>query len=125
MLLNSFAVFLGGGIGALFRFVFSELLPMSRWGIPFTIIFVNFLGCFIMGFIDSLYENKMPSAQIRHFAMIGLLGGFTTFSSFSLEFSTLLKNGYVMHSLLYIVVSVLLAVLGFWAGYFLAKICFK
>ncbi|MCL2144381.1 MAG: fluoride efflux transporter CrcB [Endomicrobia bacterium] len=122
MFQNAFAVFFGGAFGALFRFLISEFFPVSRWGIPFTIIAVNFLGCFIMGFIDSLYENGSQSIHVKHFVIIGFLGGFTTFSAFSLEFSTLVKNGNFVSSIVYLSVSMSLAIFGFFAGYMLAKV---
>lgn len=122
MIQNALAVFLGGAFGALFRFLISEFLPLNKLGIPFTIIVINFAGCFVMGFIDSLYENKIQSSQIKYFVMAGLLGGFTTFSTFSLEFATLLKQGNVLLSAVYASVSVMTAIAGFFAGYMLAKI---
>ena len=122
MVMNALAVFFGGAFGALFRFLISEFLPVIKWGMPFTIIGVNFFGCFVMGFLDSLCENKIPSTQVKHFLMIGLLGGFTTFSTFSLEFSNLVKQGNIMHSFVYVFLSVFTAIAGFWIGYWLAKI---
>jgi CrcB protein len=122
MLQNALAVFAGGAFGSLFRFLISEFFPLNKFGIPFTIILVNFAGCFVMGFTDSLYESKIQSAQIKHFLMVGLLGGFTTFSTFSLEFANLLKQGDIARSFLYAAVSVLMAFVGFFAGYMLAKI---
>ena len=122
MFQNALAVFFGGAFGALLRFLISEFFPVSKWGIPFTIIAVNFLGCFIMGFIDSLYENGPQNGYVRHFVIIGILGGFTTFSAFSLEFSNLVKNGNFVLSVIYLSVSISLAVFGFFAGYMLAKI---
>jgi CrcB protein len=122
MIQNALAVFFGGAFGALFRFLISEFFPVSKWGIPFTIIAINFIGCFIMGFADCMFENRIHGSHVRYFVMSGLLGGFTTFSAFSLEFSTLLRQGNVIHSFVYVSVSVLTALLGFFAGYMLAKI---
>lgn len=122
MIQNALAVFFGGAFGALFRFLISEFFPVVKWGIPFTIIIVNFLGCFVMGFFDSLYENKIPHSQVKHFLTVGLLGGFTTFSTFSLEFANLIKNGDFIHSFTYLFVSVFMALAGFFAGYILAKL---
>lgn len=122
MIQNALAVFFGGAFGALFRFLISEFFPVVKWGIPLTIIIINFAGCFIMGFVDSLFENKIPHSQVKHFLTIGLLGGFTTFSTFSLEFSNLIKNGNFLNSFIYLFVSVFMALAGFFAGYMLAKI---
>jgi len=121
MVANAVAVFFGGALGALSRFLFSEFLPMSKWGIPFTIMFVNFSGCFVMGALDSFFENQGAGPGAKHFLMIGFLGGFTTFSAFSLEFANLMKNNGLAISAVYVVLSVFTALFGFFAGYMLVK----
>ncbi|MDR2426138.1 MAG: fluoride efflux transporter CrcB [Endomicrobium sp.] len=122
MIGNILAVFFGGALGALFRFLISEFLPVIRWGIPFTIIIVNFTGCFIMGFADSFYESKIVDSYIRYFLTVGLLGGFTTFSTFSLEFYGLIKSGNIAGSFIYLFISVFMSLAGFIAGYTAARL---
>ncbi|AKL97558.1 fluoride efflux transporter CrcB [Endomicrobium proavitum] len=121
MLKNAIAVFLGGAFGSLFRFLISEALPVVKYGIPFTVIFINFAGCFIMGAADGVFEICQPAKVTKHFLTVGLLGGFTTFSAFSLEFSTLIKSGSYGGASLYLLISIFMALLGFWLGYFLIK----
>jgi CrcB protein len=122
MIQNALAVFIGGAFGSLFRFLISEFFPLTRWSIPFTIIIINFAGCFIMGFADSFYESRISDTQIKIFLMTGLLGGFTTFSTFSLEFYGLIKSGNFAGSFLYLFISVFMALAGFAAGYAAARL---
>ncbi len=118
---KALAVFFGGAFGALFRFLLSEFFPLSRWGIPFTIIFINFAGCFIMGAADAFFDKDSSGSHLKHFVVIGLLGGFTTFSSFSLEFSNLMRDNNIIGSFAYVAISVIMALSGFWFGYMLVK----
>ena len=122
MFANAVIVFLGGAFGSLSRFFITEAMPIHRWGIPFTIMLVNFAGCFIMGFIDSLTDGSMAGDRMKHFAVVGFLGGFTTFSSFSLEFGNLAKAGSFLNSFMYLILSVFTGLAGFFAGYMLAKV---
>ena len=121
MLLNAAAVFFGGAIGSLFRFLIAEFLPMKKFGIPLTIIVVNILGCFIMGMADAFFESRTAATQYRYFITVGLLGGFTTFSAFSLDFANLIKNGQMISGAIYVLISVVFALIGFWLGYSLIK----
>ena len=59
MALNIFAVFFGGAFGALFRYLLTLAVPLNKFGIPITIMLVNFVGCLFMGFMDSISENKL------------------------------------------------------------------
>lgn len=93
--LNYLWVFIGGGVGACARywlsgFVFRFLPP----NFPYGVLTVNILGCFIIGFIMIGFEERfMVQPAVRIFLTIGILGGFTTFSSFSYETIQLLHDG--------------------------------
>ncbi|MDR3112866.1 MAG: fluoride efflux transporter CrcB [Endomicrobium sp.] len=121
MFLNAAAVFFGGAFGAMFRFLISEIFPLSRFGIPITIMLVNFIGCFLMGLADGFFEKFSLQSHYRHFFTVGLLGGFTTFSTFSLEFANLIRSGHFINGAIYAAVSVITALIGFWLGYSLIK----
>ncbi len=84
-------VFLGGGLGAVCRFLVSRTinqLPLPT-KFPFGTFAVNMVGCFVIGFLfQSINDNLVPK-RIQLFLVTGFLGGFTTFSSFSLESANL------------------------------------
>ena len=88
------AVLLGGGIGALLRFLLSrvinEALPKN---FPWGILFVNIIGCLLIGFLAAILVGKVTMSPFwRAGIFIGFLGGFTTFSSFSLDTISLLQT---------------------------------
>lgn len=107
------AVLVGGAIGSLLRFLSSrainEFMPKNY---PWGIWVVNILGCFVMGIFAGLILHKyINSVFIRTLLTIGLLGGFTTFSSFSLDTLVLAQNNQIGLALVY-VFSTLLLTLG-------------
>jgi fluoride exporter len=103
---NLLLVFIGGGIGSclryLMQFVFNKSDGMS---FPFSTFIVNILGCLAIGIIAGMiYKYKLNGAY-GLLLVTGLLGGFTTFSSFGLEFVQLLKNNQTGIALLYAIMS--------------------
>lgn len=106
---NYLLVFLGGGIGASARYWMSgavyRILPTD---FPYGNLVVNILGCFLIGLMMSIVQERFiipPSYRV--FLAIGILGGFTTFSSFSYETIALLESGQVITASLNVVVTVL------------------
>ena len=106
-------VMIGGALGTLARYVVSVLaLPISR-DLPWGTILINVAGSFVIGFFGTLTlaHGRFPvSENIRLFVMIGLCGGFTTFSSFSLQTLDLLRSGAVLRASINIVASLLLCI---------------
>ena len=101
-----FLIALGGGIGSILRFLLSAGVhnwfhKVYFWGT----ISVNIIGSFIIGLAWAFFEQHIEQENLRFVVMIGLLGGFTTFSSFSLESITLLKNGDFKMAISYILIS--------------------
>jgi CrcB protein len=96
--MNYVYVFLGGGIGAAARYYLSG--AVYRWlptNFPYGNLVVNLLGCFAIGvFMTSLEERFLVIPTLRLFLTVGILGGFTTFSSFSFETIALFRNGEVL-----------------------------
>ena len=87
------AIGLGGGAGAILRVALGKLLPTVILGIPFQILLVNILGCLMMGLLtEMLPMYEYISNNILSFLISGFLGGFTTFSSFTLEFGLLFER---------------------------------
>ena len=92
-------VFVGGGLGALLRY----LLGLIAQG-PLTTLAINVAGCFLIGLLV-----LMPAGNMRLFLAVGLLGGFTTFSAFSLDALRLWQDGQPWQALAYILASLLLS----------------
>lgn len=112
-------VALGGALGSLLRFgVMGWMGRMFPGAFPYGTLCVNIAGSFVMGaFIGSLARFIPEHAQaLRLFVAVGLLGGFTTFSAFSLDSITLLENGAWAQAALYITASVCGAVFALFAG---------
>ncbi len=116
-------VMIGGALGSLARYLVSLLaLPISR-DLPWGTIGINIAGSFIIGFFGTLTlaQGRYPvSDDLRLFVMVGLCGGFTTFSSFSLQTLDLLRGGAVLRAGINIVLSVVLCVLAVAAGHLIA-----
>lgn len=91
-------VFIGGGIGSLARYGLVLLIRPHSPGFPMGTLAVNLIGCAVIGLIAGrlhpiLSASPAPDDRAWAFLAIGVLGGFTTFSSFALEFSQLLRDG--------------------------------
>lgn len=116
-------VVLGGALGTLARYLISlAALPISQ-SLPWGTIFINILGSFIIGLFGTLTlaHGRYPvSENFRLFVMIGICGGFTTFSSFSLQTLDLLRNGAMVRAAINIAASVVLCVSAVALGHFIA-----
>ena len=119
-MLNYLIVFLGAGFGGAFRHGVNLLgLRLGLTEFPFATFFINVSGSLIMGLAAGYFAFKLqhPWAQhLRLFMTTGILGGYTTFSTFSLEAVLLFERGAVLYSVLYAVGSVILGILGLVAG---------
>ena len=117
------AIALGGGIGALGRhFLSSAVVAIMGSAFPWGIFVVNILGGFLMGLIVELGALKIDySLETRAFLTTGLLGGFTTFSAFSLDASLLIERGEWMGAMLYVAGSALLSIVALFAGLWLGR----
>ena len=89
--MNSLMVGLGGFVGANLRYWAGVLIP-TRGALPIT-FFINILGAFLIGIISGWALKSAPNPQLVLFLKVGLCGGFTTFSSFSLEAWQMLESG--------------------------------
>ncbi|MEO1537650.1 MAG: fluoride efflux transporter CrcB [Pseudomonadota bacterium] len=119
------SVALGGAIGASLRFLFSAgvFRLMGTTGFPVAIISVNVIGSFLMGVFVVLAAQR-GLTHLSPFVMTGILGGFTTFSAFSLEAVTLFERGAFGQAAIYVLASVSLSILGLMAGLAIARSVF-
>ena len=119
------AVGCGGCIGSIMRYLVSgwaQTLSKSA-SFPVGTLSVNVLGCFAIGLLGGYADNiEAFSATTRSFLLIGLLGGFTTFSTFSYETLGLLRDGQPAAALANVLVHVLSGLFAVWAGYALSTI---
>ena len=107
------SVALGGAVGAVCRYWVSIcLLPMTSYKFPYATLSVNVAGSLLMGVLYVLIVEKggLPD-QARHTLMVGFLGAFTTFSTFSLDAISLWQNGGQLTALIYVVATVALCLL--------------
>jgi CrcB protein len=111
-------VFIGGGLGSTLRHLVNITCPRYLGThFPYHTFIINITGSIIMGLIAGYLAFKGDASQSwRLFLMTGILGGYTTFSAFSLDSALLYERGEIGLSLLYVLGSVLLSILGLFAG---------
>jgi CrcB protein len=117
------AIALGGAIGALARyFLSSQITHVAGSGFPWGILTVNILGCFVMGVIAELGALSWNlSPEMRAFLTTGLLGGFTTFSAFSLDTVVLIERGDFFGGMAYVAASIAGSIGALFAGLAIVK----
>jgi len=117
------AVALGGALGSLLRyFVASAIQSVASPGFPWGIFVVNISGGFVMGLIVELGALKLQiSPEVRAFLTVGILGGYTTFSTFSLDSVLLIQRGAYLSAAAYIAGSAALSILALFAGLWVVR----
>ena len=117
------AIAVGGSLGAVSRYCMStSTYQWLGFGFPYGTLAVNLLGSLAMGFLSELLVDRFHvSDEIRIGLLAGFLGSFTTFSTFAIDVLQLGTNQSAVKAIFYILLSVLLCVLGAWAGLLAAK----
>lgn len=114
----------GGAIGAMSRYGLSVLVGRF-WSasFPLATLLANIIGSCLMGILIGVLARTTPamSNEIRLFVAVGVLGGFTTFSSFSLDTIFLIERGALAQALLYIGLSVVVCLLGLYLGLLISR----
>ncbi len=122
-----FAVAVGGAIGAVGRLLVAR--QMAHWlgtGFPWGTLTVNILGSFVMGVLIEIMALRWSvGTEVRAFMVVGILGSFTTFSSFSLDVSVLFERGQMLASGGYMLASVALSLLGLFSGLHIVRWVFS
>ncbi len=129
-MINILLIAFGGAIGAVLRH--SSFLLITSAGFfrnqifPYQTLIVNVIGSFLAGilyyFMIKNFANFDP--KIKNFLLVGVLGGYTTFSAFSLDFFRLFEAGQIQFAMIYALTSVALAILALFFGFYLMKLCF-
>ncbi len=112
------AVFIGGGLGSVLRFFITFFMTkVFPYPFPYGTLTANFLGCFTIGILMAIFTHKIDNQEIKLFFTTGMMGGLTTFSTFSYESVNLLKGDSFIKGISYISASLfgclLLSFIGF------------
>ena len=121
---NYLYVFFGGGLGASLRYWLSGVIPRYTGSqFPYGILIVNIVGCFFIGFLMSALEDRfIVNPSLRIFLTIGILGGFTTFSTFSYETIAMMRDSEFLRASLYVGLSLSLGLGGTHVGSLIGKL---
>lgn len=121
-MLRYFIIALGGAIGTVSRYFVSGLdYKYSQGVFPISTLVINVSGSLIIGFLWGLFERFAISPNTRSFIFMGLLGGYTTFSTFSLETFNLMRDGEYRIAFINVFLSVVLSIAVVFIGYFVSK----
>ena len=116
--MNYLLVFVGGGLGSVLRYIVNIVCPrLFGAAFPYHTFIINITGSTVMGLIAGyLALRGEAAASWRLFLMTGILGGYTTFSAFSLDAGLLYERGELGLAALYVLGSVVLSIIGLFAG---------
>ena len=122
-MVNLIYVASGGAIGAVLRYLIQNFIRFYFPNFPIGTLFINLFGSFLIGFFANKLENTGTSyVFIKYFLIIGVLGSFTTFSTFSLETIQLIYDKKLFLSSVYIFLSIFLCIVGAFFGFNINKI---
>ena len=122
--MNVLLIALGGSIGAVARYGLAGLVQrFTTPYFPFGTFVVNMVGCFVFGILAGGAEHPFAlGPQVRAFLLIGVLGGFTTFSSFSFETFQLLRDAEIMRASVNAVGQLVVGLFAMWIGFVVARL---
>jgi fluoride exporter len=115
-------VMAGAAVGGLGRFLLASAItarfPQRIW---YGTVVVNLTGCFLIGIVLTIITERQANPNWRYLLVVGLLGGYTTFSSFAWETYALIKDGEFARGLANVLVSVVVGYIALWCGALLAR----
>ncbi len=120
MLYFAFLVGVGGAAGSIIRFIISKVF-ISESAVFTYVVLVNIIGCLVAGCLAGYLDRHVHTEGTRLFLITGILGGFTTFSAFSLDFLNLLNKGDIRSAFIYVLISVVASLCAVFAGYMLVS----
>ena len=116
-------VFIGGGLGSVFRFAISKLISIVKGGFPWPTIFANLIGCFLIGLLLGwVIKNNGERSELYFLLIVGFCGGLTTFSTFSNEGLLFLKSADYSNFLIYLLSSVTGGIAFVGLGYYIFRL---
>ena len=117
------AIGTGSFIGGILRYLLSQIIQAKFLSaFPFGTMGVNIIGCFLIGLVFGLADRGNLSQEWRLFLATGLLGGFTTFSAFSNETVSMLRDGQLGYAAIYISSSIIIGLIATFIGILLTKL---
>ncbi len=127
--MNLFLIAFGGALGSVVRYLSSETITkiiISSTKFPWNTFFVNVVGSLMAGILYYFVIKNFDSFdwRLKNFFFTGFLGGFTTFSAFSLDFFRLTTAGQYTQAFVYVIASVILAILALFFGFYASKLIF-
>jgi CrcB protein len=111
------AIAIGGAVGAPARYEMTRLVHPGAGGFPWATFWVNVTGSFLLGVLLVVFLGRWPSAQyLRPFIAVGVLGAFTTYSTYMVDADLLVHDHHVTTAVLYLLSSVVVGLIAVWAG---------
>lgn len=122
--MNFIFIAIGGALGSILRYLLSNFIQFYfKYPLPLATISVNIIGSFLIGLCYYFAKNsEFFNENLKLFLIIGLFGGFTTFSTFSLDILKLVEQNQLWTAFIYLSLSVFLSLVAVFVGYFISKL---